>query len=402
MSLCALQAWPAEQQTFKALDLTAQPDPSYVIGREADLAGAPAWTDLQARTQQFAELRRGSFPGAENRKIHYRLYQHRAETKGAVVLIPGRTEGLALYQETILDLVRNGYSVYIHDHRGQGFSERLVQSDPTVGYIDDFDHYVQDLAAFINGPVRGARKGRAGPIFLLAHSMGGAVAALYLEGAPAADVRAAALVTPMMEPWAAGGGKPGFVKKLVDAYCDRYGSKGPALPGVSAAYIQGAAFEQQYQQYRQAPDVLPNGASHSRLRYARNWETRRQAACEGADCGSADARVGGTSYRWLNQSCYASRQARGASAAGIGVPVLLLQGGQDIKVKPAAQAEFCANVNHGRGAGYCVGRTLVGAEHSVLIESDEFRVPALAGVLRFFDCAAGAHTAERRRCELAP
>jgi lysophospholipase len=99
--------------------------------------------------------------------------------------------------------------------------------------------------------------------------------------------------------------------------------------------------------------------------------------------------------RWLNQSCSASEQARGAASERIRIPVLLLQGGQDIKVKPSAQAQFCTNLNKGPGPGYCVGRTMAGAEHAMLMERDEFRVPALASAFRFYDCVAAGQS----RCD---
>ena len=116
-----------EGPSFPPLE-AAGPAP-YVIGTEADLAASPSWTDLEAIALKEAQLTRGAFTGADGVKIHYRLYQHRAETRGGIVISSGRTEGLALYQETVRDLVRSGYSVYIHDHRGQGFSQRLLPQD---------------------------------------------------------------------------------------------------------------------------------------------------------------------------------------------------------------------------------------------------------------------------------
>jgi lysophospholipase len=187
----------------------------------------------------------------------------------------------------------------------------LVSSDPTLGHIDEFDYYVRDLADFIAGPVSEARRGATSPLFILAHSMGGTIATLYLEGEPGSAIRAATLVTPMMEPWAAGGESPGVIEKLVDTLCDRFSVSVGAIPGVSTTYVQGAPFEKQYKTFLNAPEVTPNGTSHSRVRLARNWETRDAARCVDENCGSPDARVGGASARWLNQSCRASERARG-------------------------------------------------------------------------------------------
>src|SRR5512143_4109976 len=142
---------PAAAQTADAsFALLETPDataPRYRIGVEAYLAAYPAWSDLEAATAKRAPMTRGFFAGAGGVKIHYRLYRHRAETRGGVVIVAGRTEGLVMYQELIRDLVANGYSVYIADHRGQGFSQRLLTADTTIGYVDDFERYVEDLAA---------------------------------------------------------------------------------------------------------------------------------------------------------------------------------------------------------------------------------------------------------------
>jgi lysophospholipase len=397
------QAWIGLIGIALAVVLTpshAQPDPwfapleaapaasRYRLGSEADLAAFPAWSDLEAATSKQAPLTRGSFAGAAGTKIHYRLYQHRAETRGGVVVVAGRTEGLVMYQELIRDLVANGYSVYIHDHRGQGFSQRLLTADTTMGYVDSFDHYVQDLAAFVAGPVRAARAGKGRPLFLLAHSMGGAVSALYLEQQRDSGIAAAALVTPMMAPWTAGASDAGLIDKLADAYCDSY-SLDVASFGWTLAekYAEGGPFDEQYAGVRAAPAGAPNDLTPSAVRFARHWQARNDARCDGDDCGSPHAKVGGVSYRWFNQSCFASEQARGKAAAHIVVPVLLLQGEKDIVVKPSAQQEFCRHLNEGNGAGYCVGRTVRQALHSIFIEADAYRAPALERVLGFFDCA---------------
>ncbi|HEX6018050.1 MAG TPA: alpha/beta hydrolase, partial [Burkholderiaceae bacterium] len=281
-------AQPApDVDAFAPLEATAAP--AYRLGREADLAAYPGWSDLEAATARQAPLTRGAFVGAAGVKIHYRLYRHRSETRGGVVVVAGRTEGLAMYQELIRDLVANGYSVYIHDHRGQGFSQRLLNDDATIGYVDEFRYYVDDLAAFIAGPVRDARVGNPRPLFLLAHSMGGAVSALYLEATPASGIAAAALVTPMMEPWTAGGGHPGLAERLADTYCTGY-SIDTERPGpLAEKYLDGAPFDQMFAAVRAAPPGTPNDLTHSALRFARHWQARNDARCEGADCGSRNA-----------------------------------------------------------------------------------------------------------------
>jgi lysophospholipase len=377
---------PGDSPFFQALE--AATPKSYRLHTEAELSEWPAWADIEAAALEQAKLTRGSFTGAGGTKLHYRLYTHRTESRGGVVISSGRTEGLALYQETILDLVRNGYSVYIHDHRGQGFSQRLLTADTTIGYIEEFDDYVRDLASFIDGPVRAARAKADTPLFLLAHSMGGTIAALYLESVHDHRIAAAALITPMMEPWVASGPNPGMATRLVDAYCEdnaeRY--RGPIGRFLAERYADGAPFDEQYAALRKLPAGTPNDLTHSAERFTRHWVARDQARCKGADCGSEHAKVGGVSFRWLNQACMATQQARGKAAASITRPVLLLQGENDNAVKPGAQKEFCQNLNDAKGSGYCVGRMVAQAQHSILIEADAYRLPALNRVMGFFDC----------------
>ena len=385
VALAATAAHAQEAVSFAPLEAAASAT-RYRLGREAGLAAYPAWSDLEAATAKQAPMTRGSFTGAAGATIHYRLYRHRAETRGGVVVVAGRTEGLVMYQELIRDLVANGYSVYIHDHRGQGFSQRLLTSDTTIGYVDSFDHYVDDLAAFIAGPVRAARAGNRRPLFLLAHSMGGAVSTLYLEQHRDSGIAAAALVTPMMAPWTAGARDAGVVDKLADAFCGRYAVDVSPFEPLATKYAEGGPFDEQYAAVRAAPPGTPNDLTHSALRFARHWQARNDARCDGADCGSPHAKVGGVSYRWFNQSCFASEKARGKAAANIVVPVLLLQGENDTVIKPSAQVEFCRNLNDAKGRGYCVGRTVTGALHSIFIEADAYRAPALNRVFGFFDC----------------
>src|SRR3954451_20076293 len=61
--------------------------------------------------------------------IRYRVFAPEtppAVDKGAIVISSGRTEGMVIYQELIYDLQKQGYRVYILDHRGQGFSDHFA------------------------------------------------------------------------------------------------------------------------------------------------------------------------------------------------------------------------------------------------------------------------------------
>ena len=369
---------------------------AYPLSPEARFAHT-GWQAIEAATMTLAERRVGSLPGVPTGlaqdpvKLHHRWYVHRHESRGGVVVVPGFTEGLTMYQEVIHDLVRNGYSVYIQDHRGQGFSARLLSdpADASKGHLDQFDHLVTDLDQFVKG-VQAARSGSDKPLFVLAHSMGGAVVSLHLaQQGGATPFKAAALITPMHEPTIAQTGFSAGMEQAARRWCDDYSVQLPfQLPGLSAQRVSGQDFDLARAAFEARTDPADNDLSHSVPRLLRRWADRA-ATCEGEHCGHGDAKVEGPTLRWLNQACSGARAARGEGAAKIAVPVLLVNGGQDTVVETAAQLTFCANVNAARptaSAGRCVATTLPQARHSVLVEADIYRQPALARTLAFFDC----------------
>ena len=132
----------------------------------------------------------GYMKSADGTRIHYGYV-----TTPAIVISHGFTECMPKYYEMIYYFAKAGYSVYMVEHRGHGFSERSV-SDMSMVTVNSFDDYVSDLDMFIREIVM-KREGRR-PLYLYGHSMGGAIAALYLEKHPEVFTKAV-LSSPMIE-----------------------------------------------------------------------------------------------------------------------------------------------------------------------------------------------------------
>ena len=159
--------------------------------------------------------------------VRLRVGFWRAGPMGMVALFPGRTEVIEKYGRVIRDLVAAGYGVALMDWRGQGLSDRLTP-DPLLGDVPDFQHYQRDVAE-LDRILR--TYAPDAPRFVLAHSMGGAIALRALMRG--FEAQAAAFSAPM---W----GLP--VAPLV-ARAVSFGQKLLALRGLDLRPVPGAGIE---------------------------------------------------------------------------------------------------------------------------------------------------------------
>lgn len=136
---------------------------------------------------------RGYLPIDNGGTLYYEFYRPAAPI-GAVIISHGYCESAEKYKEVIYYFTKAGYEVYIAEHRGHGRSFRET-THPNMVHVSSFNSYVTDLHAFISTIV----KPYAGelPLYLFAHSMGGAIGALYLETYPDTFARAV-LSAPML------------------------------------------------------------------------------------------------------------------------------------------------------------------------------------------------------------
>lgn len=301
-------------------------------------------------------VKRGQFAGVGGIKLAYAAVVVPNE-RAAVVIVSGRTENLLKYQEVVADLVRLDYSVYLHDHRGQGFSERLLPAEPQKGHVARFDDYVDDLQTFVQQVVK---RDPHRTLLLLAHSMGGGIATRHLQRFPG-TFAAAALSSPMHQPNAE-------ILISADSSCQWFKSTGWFF---SESWAGGKP-----KPYAHQPYDDKNEYTHSATRWTQVLQVENE---------HRNVRLGGPTRGWASEACSASDTLI-AQAGQITTPLLVLQAGDDVAVTAEGQAEFCAALSRATGRTCESGAPvrIEGARHELLIEADPYRVPAMTAILDFF------------------
>jgi lysophospholipase len=294
------------------------------------------------------KLQYGEFMGVDKVKIVYAFLLHPSPI-GSVVISSGRIECLLKYQEVIYDLYQNGYSVFIHDHRGQGFSGRMTDN-PHMGYVQDFNDYVSDFKIFYDTVIK--VKSQHQPQ-LLCHSMGGAIGALYIHAYPQ-DFGHVAFSAPMfgirppMPAWLATGLLR--LNQLINTFC-----------GQSTGYFFGQG---DYDNVHFADNQL----THSELRYRLfREEYERQPQVQ----------LGGVTYHWL-KAARAAMDKIESLAEKFPIPALAIKAGADQVVDNNRQDSVVACMAH------CEKVVIKGAKHELLMEEDKYRMPCLVSILDFF------------------
>ena len=120
----------------------------------------------------------GNIKGELDNKMYYEIYKINGD-RGGIVISHGFTECIEKYKEFIYYLTREGYSVYIMEHRGHGRSGELGTLHKSQVNVEDFNYYVNDLKRFIDEVV--VKRNRDKDLFLFGHSMGGAIGTMFIE-----------------------------------------------------------------------------------------------------------------------------------------------------------------------------------------------------------------------------
>ena len=287
----------------------------------------------------------GYFVGKDSIDIYYKIFKQPSENKGAILISSGRTEAAIKYKELIFDLYNNGYSIYIHDHRGQGLSGRMVE-DHDMGYIDDFQYYIDDMKYFYDNFIKPNHYLKK---YLLAHSMGGAIGMTYLEQNPD-DFNAAAFSSPML----------GLTHPICSAVKLLVGKEPKYAVGETTYHDDKVAFKD-------------NKLTGCEYRYNRMIDAFDKVP---------KAKLGGASYQWIYKSCqqfnYIFKHVN-----NINTPFILFSGTDDQIVDIHAHQLFIDKAK--KNNKLCKSYSVKDAGHELLIENDHQRIEVINEIIDFFN-----------------
>lgn len=289
----------------------------------------------------------GTFSGFDEKPLYYEYFQAQ-DSRGAVVIVHGLSEFTGKYHEFAWYLLNQGYDVFLYDQRCHGRSCRLTQRQDMI-HVDRFSDYRKDLHRFVCHVVK---KATDGPLYLYAHSMGGAVAAQYLAEHPQVFQKAA-LSAPMIEPLT-GKVSPAFARVSLTAYL-LFGDK-------KKKFWFADEFDPDY--------PFERSQDQSLARFRRNMEVRL-----------SDKRYCTTplTIGWVRQSVLLRRKLTSKRfLARIQTPILMLCAEDDRVVNGKAQTQFAKN------CPTCRQVTIPNATHAMLCGTGDIITAHVQQVLDHF------------------
>ncbi|MEQ1491365.1 MAG: alpha/beta hydrolase [Terricaulis sp.] len=258
----------------------------------------------------------------------------RGETRGSVIVAPGRTEFIEKYFEVIRELQARGFAVFCIDWRGQGLSGREVENS-LKGHIVSFDDPVNDLSTALK--LLADRLPR--PYIGLAHSMGGAITLRALM-TRRVEYDAAAFSAPM---W----GIPNLtdVAKKYVRFMVSLGAGGQFAPNVEKKWKR--------------ENFKKNPVTHDKARHDR---------CQGLIAEEPRLALAGPTNGWVAAAADATEGFRQPGAlAHVRIPVLVATAGEEQLVDNSAQEAVVHELPDVRHI------TIEGAKHEILMEVDPIR-----------------------------
>ncbi|MBQ1272595.1 MAG: alpha/beta hydrolase [Clostridia bacterium] len=292
------------------------------------------------RNKGFLTLVRG-------KRLHYEYYLC-SDPLGAVVLCHGFTESAEKYREMTYYFLEAGYSVFLYDQRGHGKSYREIKN-PNLIHLTKFQHYADDLDWFLQKIVR--PKAVNLPLYLIGHSMGGAVAGLYLSQHPV-TFRRAILCAPMISPKTRN--MPAFLAEIASLFM--------CLTGNGKKRVMDLKDFNEDATWEHSSDLSPQRFDyyHQKRIHYRHLQTSAPT------------------YGWMYQALAVTRTLLNRSnCARVQAPVLLLQADTETFVHQKPQEKYAERIPHGELV------KLPETKHGIFSSPNEILQPVLDQILSF-------------------
>ena len=274
----------------------------------------------------------------DNVRIRHGMWASRhEETRGAVLLINGRTEFMEKYFEPVERFNRLGLDVFSFDWRGQGLSSRLLENR-RKGHVESYEDYIGDMYAFVRQIFSKRSSGRR---LLAGHSMGGHIGLRFLAQHPGFFDKAV-LLSPMVDIETAP--FPRLPLKFL--------AEAAVALGLEGTYASGGdgPVESRFE---------GNSLTSDRKRFERGLELVRQ---------NQDLAIGGVTFGWLRASLESIDALREPGRPeSIASPCLLFSASEDNVVSNSAQRRICKRIPE------CRLVEVPCARHEILQEKDEIQ-----------------------------
>jgi lysophospholipase len=297
-----------------------------------------------------------AFVGVNNVDIVYTKFGDKKGAKGSMVISTGRTESSLKYIETAYDFIHNGFSpVYVINHRGQGFSGRLLP-DPDKGHVEDYKDYADDFAQFMTLVLQDKQVDKKN-LVLVTHSMGGSIGVDYLL-ANNSPFKAVAMSAPLFHIL----NEKSEMDLLHDTglacfvlfQCNDY------IPGGGPFNWKNRIFAN-------------NDLTHSQTRFTFRDHLWKQWP---------DLQLGDPTIRWVRETIQSNVRRRDIQKLRkLNTPFLIIQAQNDTVVDNRGPNEICSRMK----SGLCKIEVALKARHELLMEKDSIRDSVVKHMTDFFN-----------------
>ncbi len=297
-----------------------------------------------------------SIESVQKGNIHVETLLPDGDFHSVLVIFHGFCEFCAKYDEFTYYALQQGYAVCRFDHRGHGFSARddEVKTNPSKVHIKNFNTYVLDAHKVIETIVTPLANGKN--LFLFAHSMGGAIGALYLMYHPGVFTRAI-LNSPMFQVNTKG--LPLWLASISAKLLCSIKGKTVFAPSQRAFPYDDLIFNH----IKHASTSVERHSYFYKIRYT---DERLQT-------------WGGTML-WLSQCFWAMGMCKkGNLLKKITTPILLLQAEYDATVFPKGQNRFVKRLSNAELFVVKKGN------HEVFIGKNQFALPWYEKIFEYYE-----------------